>query len=437
MIRNKIDRDILRLAVPAIFSNITVPLLGLSDTFITGHMGSVHYMGAVAAGTIMCNAVFWLFGFLRAGTTGLSAEAYGRGDDELSRNIFTVSFVLAMAIGVALIVLSYPLSKLMIAILGVPEYTGMLAVRYFMLVVMSAPALLATMTVTGWMIGNQNTVYPMIVAISVNVINIVLSFTLVFGGKVGFVGVAVGTLTANWCGLLISLALAQRLSGERKLLRGLKAFSSNIDLRRFFRVNTDLMLRSACILVVPYAMTAFGGRMGDMTLAVNAVIMQFFMFFSYFMDGFAFSGEALCGKYAGAHDRAGLWSTVRHLGMWCVIMAVLFLAVYGGAAHQITGLLTDNADVVAGVDELKWVVCAVPVLSVAAFMFDGVYIGLTATRSMLLSTFAATVTYFVIIVLTKHFGVYGNSVLWLAFLTFLTLRGLILALILPMAVRRV
>lgn len=431
MIRNKIDRNILRLAVPAIFSNITVPLLSLSDTFITGHMGSVHYIGAVAAGTIMCNAIFWLFGFLRAGTTGLSAEAYGRGDIELGSNIFTVSLSLAIAIGVVLIVLSYPLSKLMIAILGVPHYTGILAMRYFMLVVMSAPALLATMTVTGWMIGNQNTVYPMIVAISVNVINIVLSFSLVFGGEIGFVGVAVGTLSANWCGLVIALMLTQRMAGGRRLWRGLGAFYSGIDMRRFFKVNGDLMLRSVCILAVPYAMTAFGGRMGDLTLAVNAVIMQFFLFFSYFMDGFAFSGEALCGKYAGAGNRESLKATVRRLALWSGCMAVLFLCVYAVGTRQITALLTDSQPVVAGVEELKWVVCAVPVLSVAAFMFDGVYIGLTATRTMLLSTFIATLAYFGTVAAGHSFNLQPNQVLWTAFLLFLALRGLILYLALP------
>ena len=279
----EIDRNILRLAVPAILSNITVPLLGLSDTFITGHLGSERYIAAIAVGTMMANAVFWLFGFLRAGTTGLTAEAWGRGDNEAGRRIFTASFLLAAAIGLALVLASYPLARLMIAIMAPPEATARLAVRYFMLIVLAAPAQLVTMAVTGWMIGRQNTVWPMVVAISVNVINIALSFVLVFAVGTGFTGVAVGTLVANWSGLLIALGLARRLAAGTGLWCGRRELASGFDVRRFFRVNSDLMMRSVCILAVPYAMTAFGARLGDITLAVNAVIMQFFLFFSYFI----------------------------------------------------------------------------------------------------------------------------------------------------------
>lgn len=427
----EIDRNILRLAVPAILSNITVPLLGLSDTFITGHLGSERYIAAIAVGTMMANAVFWLFGFLRAGTTGLTAEAWGRGDNEAGRRIFTASFLLAAAIGLALVLASYPLARLMIAIMAPPEATARLAVRYFMLIVLAAPAQLATMAVTGWMIGRQNTVWPMVVAISVNVINIALSFVLVFAVGTGFTGVAVGTLVANWSGLLIALGLARRLAAGTGLWCGRRELASGFDVRRFFRVNSDLMMRSVCILAVPYAMTALGARLGDITLAVNAVIMQFFLFFSYFMDGFAFSGEALCGRYAGAADRQRLRATIGRLSLWCGVMALLFCGTYTLGATAAAALLTDNAAVVAGVDALRWVVGAVPLLSVAAFMFDGVYIGLTATRSMLVSTFAATAAYFGAVTVGNMMHLPANNVLWTAFLLFLALRGLILLAILP------
>lgn len=433
----EIDKDILRLAVPAIFSNITVPLLGLSDTFITGHLGSERYIAAIAVGTMMANAVFWLFGFLRAGTTGLTAEAWGRGDNEAGRRIFTASFLLAAAIGLALIVVSYPLARLMIAIMAPPEATARLAVRYFMLIVPAAPAQLATMAVSGWMIGRQNTVCPMAVAIAVNVINIALSFVLVFAAGTGFTGVAVGTLVANWSGLLIALVLARRLAAGTGLWCGRRELAAGLDVRRFFRVNSDLMMRSVCILAVPYAMTAFGARLGDVTLAVNAVIMQFFLFFSYFMDGFAFSGEALCGRYAGAADRPRRRATISRLGRWCGVMALLFCGIYAVGAVPAAALLTDNAAVVAGVDALRWVVGAVPVLSVAAFMFDGVYIGLTATRSMLVSTFTATAAYFGAVIVGNMMHLPANNVLWTAFLLFLALRGLILLAILPRTLSRV
>lgn len=336
---DSLNKEILRLALPAIFSNITVPLLGLSDTFISGHLGSETYIAAIAAGTMMVNAIYWLCGFLRTGTTGLTAEAFGRGDADLRRRIFTFSFILAASLGLLLILLSWPLSRLMIAILSPAPETGRLAVGYFMITIFAAPAQMATMTVTGWMIGSQNTFYPMIIAIAVNVINIALSFSAVYWLGLGFYGVAIGTLCANWLGLGIALLLSRRLAGEHahksgavgegvRLFAPLKGLARSMDHGRFFKVNSDLFMRSACIMSVTFAMTAFGGRMGDMTLARNAIVMQMFLLFSYFSDGFAYSGEALCGRFSGARDYQQLRRAVRLLLGWSGCVAVVFFLLY-------------------------------------------------------------------------------------------------------------
>lgn len=435
----KINRDILRLALPAIFSNITVPLLGLSDTFISGHLGSERFIAAIAAGTMLVNSLYWLFGFLRMGTTGLTAEAFGKGDDLLSRRIFTTSFILAFSLGLILLLLNYPLAKILLWIMGPEEGTAQLAEEYFRISILAAPAFLATMTVTGWMIGLQNTLYPMITSISVNVINIALSFTFVFGLNYGFYGVALGTCIANWCGLLIILLLAYRLNGDRHLWAPLHDLLQTMDMRRFFRVNSNLLLRSACIMIVLFSMTSFAGRMSDSILAQNAILMQFFMFFSYFMDGFAFSGEAMCGKFAGSGNRRGISSTVCSLSLWAAGMTVVFTIIYFFFLTPVTSLLTDEVSVIRDVTGMKWVACVIPVISAAAFIFDGVYIGMTATWRLLLTTLSAMILFFLLMsprIVGFNIPFREDNLLWIAFLSFLLLRGTLLAVMLPSTINK-
>lgn len=431
----KLDRAILSLALPAILSNITVPILGLSDTYLSGHLGSDIYVAAIAAGSMMMNSCFWLFGFLRAGTTGLTAESFGRGDGGQIRRIFTLAFIIAAAIGLILILAAYPIGRLMLWIMSPPSATASLAEGYFLICILGAPALLTTMAVVGWMIGMQNTLYPMIVSISVNVSNIGLSFLFVMVFRTGFYGVANGTLAANWAGLALALLLARRLavrtspgfSGESALWSAPGDLLRKMDFRRFFSVNSDLMLRSVCILGVTFGMTSFGGRMGNSTLAVNAVMMQLFLFFSYFCDGFAFSAEALCGRFAGEGNGRALENVVRRLWIWCGGIAVAFSAIYYFGIGEIAYFLTDSAAISGGVESLAAVIGLIPLLSAAAFLYDGIYIGLTATRSMLWLTFAGSCVFF------ASFGVAWlldittpeilNPVLWGGFLGFLLVRG--------------
>ena len=436
----KINRLILRLAIPAICSNITVPLLGLSDTFISGHMGGEKFLAAIAVGTMMVNSIYWLWGFLRMGTTGLTAEAFGAEDHEGCRRIFTASFMLGFFSGMVLLLLAYPLSRLILAIMDPQPDTALLAARYFMISLASAPAFLATMAVNGWMIGRQNTLYTMITAITVNVVNILLSLTFVFACGWGFIGVATGTSLANWIGLGVALALARRMAAGEPLWAPMREVRAKLDLRRFFRVNSDLLLRSATLMSVFFAMTAFAGRMGNLVLAQNAILMQFFMFFSYFMDGFAYSAEALCGRFAGAADRPSIGATIRGLAMWSAAMCVVFTLVFGCFTPQIAALLTDSAEVVAQIVTMRWVVLAIPVMSAAAFILDGVFIGLTDTARLLTSTVVAMAIYFAVYLLTPLACptsiINHNALLWCAFLSFLLARGAVLAICLRSSISR-
>lgn len=440
---------IMSLTLPAIVSNITVPLLGLCDTAISGHLGSERYLAAIAAGGMMLNVVFWLFGILRAGATGLAATAFGNRDARGLGEVLMRSLWLALAMGVCLIVIQYPLLTVLESLIGASPEVSESASHYFMICIWGAPPLLATMSLNGWMIGVQTTFWPMVVSVSVNVLNIIFSLTTVFVLKVGFEGVAIGTLAANWCGFFIALPVAVSVCRrvERKGSGSTPPFG-HIPLRipisqlvrggaigKFFKVNSDLFFRSFCILGVSMTVTAIGARMGDAVMGANAIMMQLFLFFSYFMDGFAYCGEALCGRYAGSRQVWMLRRTIRTLLLWCGGMAVVFTALYTLWGVDFAALLTDSDTVIAVVRDMRIWLILIPAISVAAFIFDGFYIGFTATFRLFWTTLIATVVFAAICFV--HHGADGwsislpdNNQLWVGFLSYLATRGLLLSLLL-------
>lgn len=430
-----IDKEILRLSIPAVVSNVTVPLLGLCDTAIAGHLGSELYLAAIAVGSMMLNTVFWLFGFLRMGTTGLAANAYGAGDSDGQRLVFGRAVALAVMSGVILILLRSPLSALLMWLVGAdPQVTG-LAERYFGLCLFEAPALLGIMAVSGWFVGMQSTVWPMIIAIGVNVLNIVLSLVLVFGLKLGFIGTAWGTLTANWAGFIFALVAAWRYDRSGMLWCGWRRLF-NGGILRFFRVSGNLFLRSFFLTAVMLGVAAAGARMGALTLAVNAVLMQFFTLFSFFMDGFAFSAEALVGRWAGAKDAGMLRLSVRRLLIWSVCVAVVFGLAYTAFGNALVSLLTDESSVRDGAAGMMTFMHFLPLVAMGAFIYDGFYIGVTDTGRMLLATFCASVLFFAVTfglpAMNIHIsGLTPNQSLWMAFLGYLAVRGLVLAVLWP------
>ena len=426
------NKEILRLSVPAIVSNITVPLLGLCDTAISGHLGSDLYLAAIAVGSVMLNVVFWLFGFLRMGTTGLTATAFGAGDDSGVRKVFTRAMLLAGGAGVALILarelVMYALMKLIGAEPDVAGYVG----RYFMIRIWGSPALLGVLAVSGWFVGMQSTAYPMVIAISVNIVNIAASFALVFWFGLGFEGVAWGTLVSNWVGLAIAMGCALRFSKGKRLWCGVREAVSGGGMGRFFSVNSNLFFRSACIICVTLGVTAAGARLGAATLAINVVVMQFFQFFSFFMDGFAFSGEALVGRWWGAGDSVMVGKYVRALLWWTVGVALLFTVCYGLGSDGITSLLTDSESVRQGVKGMRAWIWSLPVVSAWAFIYDGFYVGVTDTRKMMMSTIVATIVFYIVAFVKLAEGrvvieVDSNAAVWTAFLSYLFIRGAFLA----------
>ena len=432
----RINRDIVRLSVPTIVSNITVPLLGICDTAISGHLGSDLYLSAIAVASVMFNVVYWIFGFLRGGTTGLTANALGAGLESEISKVFYRSLIIAFTAGFLLVIFQYPLFSFLWMITGAgPEIRGFVG-EYFAIRIWDAPALLAIIAISGWFVGMQSTFYPMVIAIVTNIINILTSYLLAFPCGLGFKGVALGTVIANWIGLAVAVGCIYWFRRGRPL----KCVLSNLlngDWRRYFFVNGNLFLRSFFIICVTMGVTAAGARLGNLTLAVNVIIMQFFQFFSFFMDGFAYSGEAMVGLYCGERNLRMIRLSVRCLLIWTMGVSIFFSLLYFAGIEAITSLLTDSLNVIAGVEDMTLWVCLIPIISCWSFIYDGFYIGVTATFRMMLSTLIGGIAFFAILSLNylSLIPFEGNEVIWTAFLTYLLFRGLILVFLWPQTVR--
>lgn len=426
---NPTSREILHLAVPSIVSNITVPLLGLVDLTIVGHMGSERYIAAIAVGTMIFNILYWMMGFLRMGTSGRTSQALGRHDYGAIRHEFRHALITSTSIAAILIVCQRLIRWLSITIMGPSAAITPLVGTYFDILIWGAPAMLGIYGLTGWSVGMQSTKIPMTVAIFQNVVNIVASLLFVFGLGMKIEGVAGGTLVAQWSGALLCLWLVNKK--RRKLPKSValeQETAANEQQATPTKRHTDIdiFLRTLCLIVVNLFFTSAGARQGDMMLAVNTLLMTFYTLFSYVMDGFAFAAEALCGKLYGAQDDAGLHHEIRAIFRWGGLMTVLFTAVYVVGGRPFLSLITnDQAVITAAMGYYAWA-CLIPVCGVAAFLYDGIFIGLTATRGMLLSAFTATVSFFAIFIPGAAFvgGSWVNHFLWLAFLIYMSMRGI-------------
>ena len=427
-----LNKEIIRLSLPTIVSNVTVPLLGICDTAISGHLGSELYLSAIAVGSVMLNVVFWIFGFLRGGTTGLTANALGANSlaksqdidssNETSKVLYRV-LLIAVTAGSVLIILHHPIFLFLQLVSGSGPELRQFVEDYFIIRIWGSPALLATMAISGWFVGMQTTFYPMLISIVMNLINIGASCALVFGCGYGFNGVAIGTLISNWLGLLVSLACLLWFCKGRFPKCPWKLLAKG-EWWRYFAVNGNLFLRSFFIICVTMGVTAAGAKLGNLTLAINVIVMQFFQFFSFFMDGFAFSGEAMVGLRAGQKDYKMLSDCVHRLLQWTLATGLIFSVVYFSGTPTISSWLTDNEPVVEGVTQLTFIIGLIPIVSCWAFIYDGFYIGVTDTYRMMISTLLGGSIFFAIIFL---FTENGNIIIWTAFLSYLLVRGLYLA----------
>ena len=419
----QINRQILRIALPSIVSNITVPLLGLVDVAIVGHMGDAVYIGAIAVGSMIFNVIYWIFGFLRMGTSGMTSQSFGRRDLADVVRLLLRSLTVALVVAALIILFRHPLLRLALAVVSPSPDITVFVRTYFNICVWGAPAMLCLYGLTGWFIGMQNTRIPMFISIMQNVVNIAASLSLVyvFGMKVE--GVALGTLIAQYAGLFAAVLFLFISYGRLRnhyYAVGLFDFQA---MCRFFSVNRDIFIRTLFIVAVNLFFLSAGASHGAVVLAVNTLLMQLFTLFSYVMDGFAYAGEALCGRYYGARNERMFLSAVRHLFMWGLILAVAYTALYASGGSAFLSLLTDDASVIASsAAYFPWAV-AIPAAGMAAFVWDGVFIGVTATRGMMLSSIVSALLFFGVYLSLR--GLWGNHALWFAFIVYLASRSVI------------
>ena len=392
MTRAALNREILRLAVPSILAGITVPLVGMVDTSIAGHLpgDSAAGIGAISVGSMVLSLLYWGFGFLRTGTGGLTAQAYGRGDPAECGRIFLRGTGLALLAALAVLVLQWPFFHGVMRLTDATPGVERLAARYFFIRIWAAPATMALMVLRGWFVGMQNSVDSMWMDLIVNAGNILASLLLAFGvgswPGMGFAGIPLGTVIAQYGGLAYGLRVCARKYGRPVFSRlrreDLTALLHDGSTGRFFRMNLDLLGRSFFFILIYIGFTMINAGYGDLLLAAGSIMMQLLMFFSYFTDGFAYAGEALTGRFIGARDGTMLRRSVRCVFLWSMSIAVLFIGIYAAVGTPVLRLLTsDEAVVQAAWQFLPWLLL-MPPLGCAAFSWDGIYLGATASRAL-------------------------------------------------------
>ena len=418
--------NIVALSLPSIASNLVTPLLGMTDVAIAGHMGGAVFLAAIAVGGNMFNLLYWLFGFLRMGSSGMTAQAYGAGDTSRQAKILVQALTVALILGILFIALQRPICDLLLNLMEVGHEARTMATDYFMILIWGAPAVLGSFVMTGWFLGMQNSRITMWISMLTVTVNIAASLLLAVAMHLGIKGLATGTLLAQWTGFITAISAC--LLKYRLHCPDIRTIFASNGLLRFFRINTDIFLRTLCLVAVTLWFTRTGASQGDEVLAANALLLQLFTLFSFFMDGFAFSAEAICGRLAGSGDRLTLARATKLLVLVSSVLAMLFTIIYTTLGTPLLQLLCDDLPTIAVAREYAAWAYSIPMAGFMAFVFDGIFIGLTATRSMLLSMACATAVYFAVYLLawpSMH-----NHGLWLAFICYLLTRGLLLALLL-------
>ncbi len=417
------NKRILNLALPNIVSNITIPLLGMVDLALMGHFESEDYIGAISVGSMIFNFLYWAFAFLRMGSSGLTAQAYGERNLKESILVLSRALMVAFVGGLLLILLQKPIHFLAFRLLEGSAGVESLASEYFHIRIYAAPATIGMFALTGWFIGMQNARFPMFIAIINNLLNIGFNFFFIYGLEMKSDGVAYGTLLAQYSAFFGSLFLIKTYYARLFKYWEYKAMMKVSELWNFFHINKDIFIRTLCVIFVFTFFTSNSAGRGDIILAVNSLLLQFLMFFSYLMDGFAYAAEALVGKYIGAQNRKGLKKAIRYTFGWGIGVGILFTLVYVVAGNAILKILTDNIEILHQSKPFLYWVFLIPILTFASFVWDGIYIGATASKAMRNTMIASTVLVFVPVYLLLRNSL-GNHSLWLALILFMSSRGI-------------
>lgn len=410
-----------------ILASISTPLLGLVDTVVLGHLDSAQFLAAVALGGLVFSFIFWGFGFLRMGTTGLTAHAFGENNKEQINAVLLRALILALIISSLLLMAHQQIAQFSFWLLQSSSVVEHLALQYFNIRIWSAPATLSSYVLLGWFLGRQNVKIPLLIVLITNITNICLDIVFVYHLNMQVQGVALASVIAEYCGFFIGLILAFRAINRNKLYIQWRDIAQYKKFKALIIINSHIFVRTWCLIFAFAFFTAQGAKMGEVVLAANAVLLNFQTFMAYALDGFAHAAEALVGKAVGAKNRIMLKQVVLTAGIWSFVIAVLFAIIYLLFGEQIIALLTglENVRALANL-YLPWLI-AMPLVSFVCYLFDGVFIGAMLTtemrNTMLFSLFVVFLPawYF-----TQHLG---NQGLWLAMTAFMLARSLSMAII--------
>ncbi|HCT94832.1 MAG: hypothetical protein A2X19_10880 [Bacteroidetes bacterium GWE2_39_28] len=421
------NRRVLKLAAPSILANITVPLVGMVDLAIAGRLGDAASIGGIAIATMLFDLLYWNMGFLRVGTGGFAAQAYGRRDFKDAFRILVQAVGTALLSAMVIWVIQFAFLESAFLIIDCTTEVESLARKYFYIRIWAAPATLSLFAFKGWFIGMQNTISPMVVDVSVNLLNLVLSVVFAIGLGMGIPGIALGTLLAQYTGLAIAIALLviyyRKLFGYIHIKESLKLK----QMKDFFVLNGNLFLRSLSLLLVYSGFTSIAARYGDNLLAVSTIMMKLMLLYSYFIDGFAYAGEALTGRFIGARDLGSLKKAISVLFRWTLIVAAISTVAYALADEFLFRLMTNNHEVLASAAEyLPWLLI-VPLLSCTAFILDGIFIGATASKAIRDTMLLSAASFFITFYTMEN--LMGLQALYLAYMVHLVVRTVMMSLL--------
>ena len=427
------NRDILRIAIPNIISNITVPLMGIASTFIAGRVAGsdgATTIGALSIGVAIFNFIYWNCSFIRMGTSGLTAQAYGAEQHKEYTLMLWRAIVVALGVGLLAFALQWPLGEFSLWFMSTGDSTSdALIADYFYTRIWAVPAGIMLFAFNGWLTGMQNAIVPMIVAILVNLLHISFSYLFSIVGSMSIDGIALASVVAQWTGV-VTMVVIITIMYSKRLVK--VSWSEIIDLaamKQFFNINSDIIIRTFCLVAVYTFFTKASADMGDKNiLAVNTILLQLFTLFSYMNDGFAFAAEALTGRFIGARDVASLKRCIKLCIVWSVVIAIVYVGAYVGWWRDIFTLLVDSES--ANITELLavaeqyigWII-VIPIACALPFVMDGIMVGATRSRIMRNSMVWSSICYFVLLYGTGW--LIGNNAIWLAFTSFMFIRGVL------------
>ncbi len=423
-----INKQILRLAIPNIISNLSVPMLSVVDTALMGHLPNSWSIGAVAVGSMIFNFVYWGFGFLRMGTTGLTAQARGKEDDRESSMILTRALLVAVSAALFLFAFQYFIAEISFSLIHASDKVEYFAKSYFYIRILAAPATLALYALTGWFLGMQNARFPMYVTIFVNSVNIAFDAWFVLGLDMGSDGAAWGTVIAQYAGLLLALYFLKRYFPEYIRRFSAAQILHKKELICFFKLNGDIFIRTLCLIFTFSFFTAQSASLGDKILAVNSILIQLWSVFSYGIDGFAYAAESLTGRFLGAQNIKMIRKTVRLTFLWGTGLSAIFSLTFLLFGREIISLFTNQTSIISTtVRYLGWTIAA-PLINSFSYIWDGIYIGAAASKAMRNSMLLALFLFFLPVYYVSV-PYLGNDGMWLAMLLFMAIRGISLTLL--------